>query len=177
MRGMKTISEMNGLTLYRPLLEMTKTDIMNYCLDHDIPFVNDPSNDSNDYDRNALRNQILPFIEMRFSHFKKALLKTMGNILDADECLTDLAKMDLESVFEAESINIKKIRELGLSPARIRNMLIYFMNSKGLALNQTELVFFSEKLLTISYDGNLELVGRNGVIRKLKQRGKYLRLE
>lgn len=176
LHGMKEVSTLDGLTLYRPLLEMTKSEILNYCLDNGVPYVYDPSNSSNDYDRNALRNQIIPFIEGRFATFKKALLRTMSNILDADECLTDLARIDYESVQDGDKISIKKIRALGLTPARIRNMLVWYMNSHGLALNQTELLFFSEKLLTVSYDSSLELVGRNGVIRKLKQHGKYLTL-
>lgn len=174
LKGMKTVSAIGDLTIVRPMLKINKIDIVNYCYDHNLDYVTDPSNTQSVYDRNYFRNEILSRIDVRFPSFKKALSKSISNLRDADECLQDLAEMDLSAVMTDSDISIKLIRERNMSEARIRNMLIYYMQKNNLTLNCEELLAFSKKILTISYDGKLEIVGRGEKIRKLKQTGKRL---
>jgi len=174
LKCMKQIAQHNDYTIVRPMLEVHKIDIINYCYDNGLEFVKDPSNEANYYDRNYFRNEVLTKIDIRFPAFRKALSKSIKNMQDADECLRDLADLDLISVMDNESISIELIREKNMSEARIRNMLVYYMQTHNLTLNCEELVAFSKKILTISYDGRLELIGRGKTIKKLKQTGKRL---
>ena len=49
--------------IIRPLLNLTKTEILKLAKDHGVEFVQDESNADNDYSRNYIRNVILPQIE------------------------------------------------------------------------------------------------------------------
>ena len=57
--GIKKHMDLNGLLLIRPLLEYTKTDLTNYCLNNGIQFGIDESNLGDDYLRNRYRHQIV----------------------------------------------------------------------------------------------------------------------
>lgn len=48
----------NGLILCRPLLGMPKDDILKYCAAHNVPYINDPSNDSDAFARVRLRQSM-----------------------------------------------------------------------------------------------------------------------
>lgn len=49
--------------IYRPLLDYTKAQILDYAQKNKIPFVHDSTNDDTKYTRNFVRNKILPQIE------------------------------------------------------------------------------------------------------------------
>ena len=53
----------NTETIFRPLLNLTKDEILKLAKEHGIEFVQDESNADNDYSRNFIRNVILPQIE------------------------------------------------------------------------------------------------------------------
>lgn len=53
----------NTETVIRPLLNLTKQEILNLAKEHGIDFVQDESNSDNDYSRNYIRNVIIPQIE------------------------------------------------------------------------------------------------------------------
>lgn len=61
--GIKRKKEESGYTLLRPLLTVTKKDIIKYNEDNNIPYVTDKSNDCLEYTRNRYRHKILPFLK------------------------------------------------------------------------------------------------------------------
>ena len=67
--GMKRLNE----KYLRPMLNMSKKEIASYQKKHQVPFVVDETNSSNDYSRNYLRNEIMPL-------FKKINENTEENI-------------------------------------------------------------------------------------------------
>lgn len=57
----------NGLIVIRPLLDQSRSDITAWLSNQHIPWVDDASNESSDYTRNALRHQILPQLDSIFA--------------------------------------------------------------------------------------------------------------
>lgn len=55
-------SQIQNLTLIRPLLEFSKSDLEKYAAAHNIPFIEDSSNASPKYWRNRLRRELLPVL-------------------------------------------------------------------------------------------------------------------
>lgn len=50
------------LQLARPLLGVNRRDIIDYLCEHGLSFRNDSSNDTSDYTRNRIRNELLPWL-------------------------------------------------------------------------------------------------------------------
>ena len=58
--GMKPVSERGGLTIIRPLLFMSRSEIEEYLKENSVPYILDSTNLSDDYARNRIRNIIIP---------------------------------------------------------------------------------------------------------------------
>lgn len=56
--GMKRVSDKDGLTIFRPLLDVTHQDLIAYCQDHKLQWVEDPSNQNTDYARPRMRKAL-----------------------------------------------------------------------------------------------------------------------
>ncbi|MGB0130530.1 tRNA lysidine(34) synthetase TilS [Chlorobium sp.] len=65
--GLKGIRAMHGRVI-RPLLLLGKGEILDYLNEKSIPFRTDDSNFGIDYDRNFIRNRVIPLVEERFPH-------------------------------------------------------------------------------------------------------------
>ena len=52
--------------LWRPLLDTSRIDILAYAQAHGLAWIEDPSNASNRYDRNFLRNEVMPLLLQRW---------------------------------------------------------------------------------------------------------------
>ena len=74
--GLSGIPTINN-KLVRPLLIFSKDQILKFAKDNNITWREDSSNDSNDYLRNDIRNNIIP----RFKKLNPSLLKSFNNTL------------------------------------------------------------------------------------------------
>ncbi len=54
--------------LWRPLLQTSRATLLDYARQHQLQWIDDPSNASNDYDRNFLRLQVMPLLAQRWPH-------------------------------------------------------------------------------------------------------------
>lgn len=70
--GIKAKTKIANLTIYRPILEISKAKIKEYALEHNIPYKDDPSNFENTYQRNKIRNN-LANLKMLFPNYEKNL--------------------------------------------------------------------------------------------------------
>ncbi len=93
LRGMRPISPMPGaphLNLLRPLLSVTRAEILAYCQAHDIRPVWDESNEDTTFFRNRLRHELLPLLESYNPQIRQRLMHT-AEVLAADyELLQEL---------------------------------------------------------------------------------------
>lgn len=62
LRGLTGISPKNGYVI-RPLLNCSRNDILNYCFQNQLNYVTDSTNAFNDYNRNKIRNKVIPLLE------------------------------------------------------------------------------------------------------------------
>lgn len=103
----------NSETIIRPLLNLSKTEILNLAKEHGVEYVQDESNADNDYSRNFIRNVILPQIETVYPgatnnivSFGKKCEEVQNYILSlVDENLLNASKNEVQinqSVFEKQ---------------------------------------------------------------------------
>ncbi|WDF83055.1 tRNA lysidine(34) synthetase TilS [Lacticaseibacillus pabuli] len=92
--GIAPRSSRNGLTILRPLLNVTRSDIRAYAQNHQLPFSDDASNDDVRYSRNFLRHEILPTLEERFPDASGHL----ADFAEQQRGLKSLADMTLASL-------------------------------------------------------------------------------
>lgn len=88
--------------LIRPLLNVAKQDIIEYAKVHQLHWVEDPSNCLNDYDRNFLRNDILPLLKQRWPALDKTVTRSAAHCASAETLITQTARQWFLSVFNAD---------------------------------------------------------------------------
>ena len=73
-----------GLELIRPLLRISKAEILQYCERNGVPYATDSSNLNTRYFRNAVRLEVLPFLE-RYSPAVRSSLARLAEIAAAED--------------------------------------------------------------------------------------------
>lgn len=64
--AMRRHAQVRGVRLWRPLLTCTRNDLQRYALEHGLHWIEDPSNSDLRFDRNFLRQQIVPLLQSRW---------------------------------------------------------------------------------------------------------------
>ena len=102
LRGLSAMPEImafgQGMIL-RPLLNVSKFAIDDYARVHALSWVDDPSNLSHDYDRNFLRNAVLPLLKQRWPACDKTVARSGRHCADAQVVISALAEELFRQVF------------------------------------------------------------------------------
>lgn len=84
--GLSGLSAMRAKnnTIIRPLIEMSRTDILRYLKERSIPFREDASNADPRYFRNRIRHRLIPYLEKNFQPQTRKLLAETALLLGDD---------------------------------------------------------------------------------------------
>lgn len=83
--------------LQRPLLHFRNSALREYLRNNDIEWIEDPSNESMNHDRNFVRHEVIPLLEQRWPETSQRLLLTRDAMSDARRLLEALADDYLDS--------------------------------------------------------------------------------
>ncbi len=118
----------------RPLLGFPRSALYHYAHENNLTWVEDPSNESRQMDRNFLRHEIMPTIKSRWPDVSTPVARTISIHADVQVLLDDVARQDLASC-QGGNKNILVISELQrLTPQRQRNVLRYFIRTLALPI-------------------------------------------
>lgn len=107
--------------LLRPLLGLSGQAIEEYAQRHELKWIDDPSNADSRFDRNFLRNEIVPLLAARWPAVSNRLRRSAELVGEASELLNDLADIDLNALGLPQKIGISGLQNL--SAPRQRNVL------------------------------------------------------
>lgn len=71
--------------LWRPLLNISRADILAYADAHGLAWIDDPSNAGNRHDRNFLRNEVLPLLQQRWPQASTAFARSATLAMETQE--------------------------------------------------------------------------------------------
>lgn len=129
LKGMKPKSSMdfwiestqgNEISLIRPMLEACREDVRKYCLQMGLRPREDPSNLDNSFQRNRIRNELMPILEEYNPEIRKALVRTsriMARVYELSLSLVEEAKRTLiiETGDEYVLFDLNKFEQLHIS--------------------------------------------------------------
>lgn len=87
--GLKGISFVRDGFVIRPLLDVSKTEILNYCKEENISYREDSSNNNLNYTRNRLRHGLIPFIRDNFNPNIADTILRMSDIVGEEDCFLE----------------------------------------------------------------------------------------
>ena len=92
-RALLGMREREG-TVIRPLLGCTREETAAYCVERGLPWREDPTNASDVYARNRVRNELLPALRALHPAAEANVLRTLEILRDEAEVLDDLIDLD-----------------------------------------------------------------------------------
>ena len=111
--------------LCRPLINIPREAIEQYAKLNDIKWIEDPSNNNIYFDRNYLRNNIVPSIKKRWPNAQKTITRLSSLAENNQKLLHELAK---EDIGEIEKFNVLDIGILSnKSSLRINNIFRFMI--------------------------------------------------
>ncbi len=130
----KGLQEWDG-EIYRPLLNLSKAEILEFCVTEAIPYRIDASNESNDYTRNAMRNDVFPV----FDEFIPGWKSNLYDVSHKSTVLEETIGILLKDISEGDSIQINQLQDL--SNALKAELIKRFISDKtGISLSKGQLL-------------------------------------
>ena len=127
--GIKGLSAMAAVDhqrrLLRPLLNFPRNELEAYAIKHGLTWVEDESNQNSAFDRNFLRNEILPKLHERYPAIAQTLSRSASHIAEASGLLNELAEIDALTYVNDKKLNITALHVL--SASRARNLLRWWL--------------------------------------------------
>ncbi len=155
--------------LYRPLLHVSQSKINEYAQVNNLNWVDDPSNDNTNYDRNFLRQQVIPILKKRWPALNKTFHRLTQHQAEAASLIEDLAVIDLEKIQRNNNlISIDLLKKLSLS--RQKNVVRYWIaNHNQLTMpNSTHLMRILNEVVVAADDSQPSVSWSDTVIRRFQ---------
>lgn len=87
-----------GVLVVRPMLALEKKDIIQYAEDESLKWIEDESNTQNSFDRNFLRNEIIPQLMSRWPKLTKTVGRSAMLCAQQTELVNETALAHLDTV-------------------------------------------------------------------------------
>lgn len=122
--------------IIKPLIFMTKEEIMEYVDENNIPYAIDKTNNEDNYTRNRYRHTILPFLKSENKNVHLKYLKFSRELLKYYNFVDEIINKEIEKRYNKKTLDIKNFNTID-------------------KLIQTKII---EYILDDNYDDNLYLV-------------------
>ncbi|MEG9476675.1 tRNA lysidine(34) synthetase TilS [Mannheimia indoligenes] len=173
--GIKGLSAMQGVnvlqnfTLFRPLLGISKAELVEYATQHKLDWIEDESNADSRFDRNFLRNEILPKLNQRWQHFNEMVARSAQHCQVQQALIEELLSNELKQrMGENQQLSIIGFEDF--SPAKQQQLLRLWLEKNGVAMpTQAQLQAVIFELIFANADKNPQLKIGNKVIRRYQQ--------
>lgn len=129
LRGLTGISTQVG-RIVRPLLFATRKEILEYAVQHKIPYREDSSNRSTKYLRNKIRLGLVPRIREINPKFTSLMRRNISRLTDAQQFITQAVERIREVAVERQD-GVDVIRLDRIDPALPRNFVLYELLNSG----------------------------------------------
>ena len=108
-KGLTGIPVKNNYII-RPLLAISRSEIMEYLSLNQIPYVTDSTNEEDIYTRNIIRLNVIPLLETINPSVKNSIITTSANLKEVEKIYNQYIQSAIKSVLENDRIDISKLK-------------------------------------------------------------------
>jgi tRNA(Ile)-lysidine synthase len=149
--AMPKVMSFAGGRLARPLLDFSRQEILSYAKEKKLKWIDDESNLNLKFDRNYLRQQIIPLLNKNWPGGINAINRSARNCARANQLLEEVAREDLIVVQGPQANTLSMVKLLGLGFNRRNNLIRFWLHNLGFKLPsekkllQIEKTFFASR--------------------------------
>ena len=120
LKGLSCMAELDSVRqIWRPLLNVSKANIISYENKLQLGFINDDSNLNNKFDRNYIRNKVIPVIKKRFPLIAKNATRSIQHIADhynqQKDVIEKFYRNAMTNMHSLKTDALKKLDDLSLA--------------------------------------------------------------
>lgn len=120
--GLSAMRAKNNFVI-RPLIEMSRADILRYLKERSLPFREDMSNTDPRYFRNRIRHELIPYLEKDFQPQIRKLLAETALLLGDDYASMESSSIGLPAKLGNKENQFSRASLLGIPETRLRREL------------------------------------------------------
>lgn len=124
--GIKTISKLENYKIIRPLLNLTKKDIIKYNQENNIKYYIDNTNEDTKYTRNRYRKTLLPILKNEDENVHLKFLKYSNILQEYDNYIKYEIENKINNIYIYNKIDINELKKE--HPFLIKNIIFYILN-------------------------------------------------
>lgn len=110
--GFPIISQKNGYKVIRPLISLTKKEIIYYLEKENLEYAIDKTNSDTKYTRNRFRLNVLPFLKNEDKNVHLKFKKFSETLILYDNFVKSVAKKELQNVYNNNELDLIKFKKL-----------------------------------------------------------------
>jgi len=168
--AMPACSELGEGYLIRPLLTASYVELKTYAREQGLEWIEDPSNADTAFDRNFLRNAIMPGLRERWPSLDATLSRVAAQQAETLQLVNEMARQDSEGLVD-ETGSLAMTGMATLSPSRQRNVLRYWLTGLGLSLpSARKLKQLQNDMFKAAEDRNPHVQWRGVEVRRYRER-------
>lgn len=156
--------------LARPLLNFARSALHAYARQHELQWIEDPTNVQTHFDRNYLRQNVWPVIQHRWPAAAATISRSASLCAETAELVDAVAAHDMATISTEHPDIIRIPPLLGLDKAQQNNVLRYWVRSLALPLpHQVHIDEIRQQLLTSKIDSNPRVCWPGAEVRRYRQ--------
>ncbi|MBR9857180.1 MAG: tRNA lysidine(34) synthetase TilS [Gammaproteobacteria bacterium] len=141
---------------WRPLLACSRQQLEAFAREQGLQWVEDPSNADDDFDRNFLRNRILPPLLQQWPAFNRTLARSAELCAEQVELAVELAEADLPGLLNsAGALSVSGLQ--ALRRARRHNVLRHWLQRHQIHCSRSQLQAIWQELALARPDADPEV--------------------
>lgn len=110
--GFTEVLEKDTYSLIRPLISVTKDQIVQYNNKHSLSWVEDYTNKEDIHTRNRYRKYILPKLKEEDKNVHEKFLKFSNNLIECYNYIDKIVDEEINKIYVSQELNIKKYKKL-----------------------------------------------------------------
>ena len=166
LKGLCGIPPVRG-KIIRPFIEVSRSEIEEYCEENSLSFVNDSTNFTCDYTRNKIRHKVIPCLKEINPALEASFSRLISSISEDYAHLNFIAKKTFNSLKSENGFTVEKIKNLS-GPIKKR-VLLEILKYFGLNSPEYKDIELLEKLINgeincFSFSKAYNIVIKNGIL-------------
>ena len=172
LRGIVHYKDDKSHIILRPLLHYSRADLEGYAAANKIKWIEDDSNEDTSFDRNYIRNLLVPKIKERWSRAEESAHRLSIIAAENYELLNELALEDLSQESDLDSVGIDCFDSHSIP--RIKNMIRFLIEKNDMDMPSMHILNSGLIDLIKDDEKTSEIKWGNFVIRRFNKRLYFL---
>lgn len=167
--AMQAVNFSQNFPIFRPLLAVSKNDILTYAKSQNLSWIEDESNQSTDYDRNFLRHKVLPVLNEQWTQFNRMVARSCEHLANQQQLLDELLCEELAKYRDGQTLVIQDFASL----TKIKQqalLRLWFSEQQMLMPSTVQLEQIIQNIILAKEDKNPEIQLGDKMLRRYQNR-------